>query len=348
MDDWRNCIKALQFPKIGAAQVIDVPVPKVSGNQVLIKVGAAGVCYSDIMAFKGLHPYRVPPVITGHEAAGEVVSTGDLVKRVKIGDRVAVEPHAGCGACWHCRHGQYNLCADKRLIGVGSWMGAFSEFMVAEEDMCFQIPSSISDEEGATIEPFAVGFHAVRVSGMNIGQTAAILGCGTIGMMTLLSSRIGGAVNVLVSEPSAEKRRMAQALGADRTINPLETDPVAAAFDMSGGKGIDTVFVTVSGTQVLKQALLMCRRGGTVVVVAVFPGETPVELWQIQNYERKMIGTNMYTADDYIAAIELYKAGKVDLKPLITNRVPIEESPAAIRALADGERPDDIKTVFLF
>lgn len=341
-------IKALQFPQIGTARVVDVPKPVTAARQVLVRVRAAGVCYSDIMAYKGLHPYRIPPVITGHEAAGEIVAVGEGVSRIKIGDRVTVEPHAGCGVCMQCRHGRYNLCPDKRLIGVGSWIGAFSEFMIAEEQMCYKIPDSLSWEEAAALEPFAVGFHAVRVSGLGIGDTAAVLGCGTIGMMTLISARIGGAVSILASEPSSLKREKALLMGADAATNPLETDPVAKALEMTGGNGFDTVFVTVSGTQVLKQALLMCRRGGTVVVVAVFPGETPVELWQVQNYERKLVGTNMYTSDDYEAAVALAASGKIDMKPLITHRVPLEKSPDAIRALAEGKKPDDIKTIIMF
>jgi len=290
----------------------------------------------------------VPPVITGHELAGEVVSIGKEVKHVRVGDRVAVEPHVGCGKCWFCKHGQYNLCSDKRLIGVGAWIGAFAEYVVAEEGMCFKIPSFVSWEEGATVEPFAVGYHAVHVSGMNIGHTVAILGCGTIGMMTLLASRIGGAISILATEPSEKKRKIAADIGADIVINPLQTDPVETALSTTKGKGIDTVFVTVSGTQVLKQALLMCRRGGTVVVVAVFPDETPVELWQVQNYERKLVGTNMYTSDDYEAVIQLLESGTLRLAPLISNRVPLMYAPETIKALADGERPDDIKTIISF
>ena len=323
-------------------------MPEISENQVLIKVGAAGVCYSDIMAFKGLHPYRVPPVITGHEVAGEVVEVGNKVKRVKVGDRVAVEPHAGCGVCWYCKHGHYNLCSDKRLIGVGSWTGAFAEYMVADEGMCFKIPPSMSWEEGAVIEPFCVGFHAVRVSWMTIGQSVAVLGCGTIGMMTLMAAKLSGAVSILVTEPSSRKRKIALEKGADLAINPLETDPVKSALDMTNGRGFDTVFITVSGARVLKEALLMCRRGGTVIEVAVFPGETPIELWQVQNFERKLVGTNMYTADDYEASIDLFTLGKVKFDSLITCRVPLSDSPEVIRALAAGERPDDIKTVILF
>jgi len=139
-----------------------VPVPAITDTQVLIKIKAAGVCHSDIMAFKGQHPYRVPPVITGHEAAGEVAAVGRAVTRVKPGDRVVIEPHIGCGTCWFCRRKEYNVCPDKRLIGVGTWMGVFAEYAMAEEPMCFRMPDGMSWEEGAAVEPFVVGLHAVR------------------------------------------------------------------------------------------------------------------------------------------------------------------------------------------
>lgn len=325
-----------------------MPVPLIADTQVLINVRAAGVCHSDILAFQGRHPYRVPPVITGHEAAGEVVAVGRTVTRVTPGDRVVIEPHIGCGACWFCQRGEYHVCPDKRLIGVGSWVGVFAEYVMAEESMCFRMPDGMSWEEGAAVEPFAVGLHAVKCAEIAPGATAAVLGCGTIGMTVLLALTLGGAGAVFATDVSAAKREVAVRLGAAAAFDPAATDPVRAVIERTGGLGADAVFVNVAVPTVLEQALRMCRRRGTVVDVAVFPGETSVALWLVQNFERRLVGTAMYTGEDYDTALREYAQGRVDLRPLISQRVSLRDSPAVIRRLAQGEMPDDIKTIITF
>ena len=325
-----------------------MPVPAITDTQVLIKIKAAGVCHSDIMAFKGQHPYRVPPVVTGHEAAGEVAAVGRAVTRVKPGDRVVIEPHIGCGTCWFCQRKEYNVCPDKRLIGVGTWMGVFAEYVMAEEPMCFRMPDGMSWEEGAAVEPFVVGLHAVRNVEIAPGGTAAVLGCGTIGMTVLLSLKLTGAGAVFATDVSAAKRQMAVRLGATEAFDPTDTDPVEAVIRRTGGLGVDVVFVNVSVPTVLQQALQMCRRRGTVVEVAVFPGETPVPLWLVQNFERRLVGTAMYTGDDYDMALREYARGRVNLKSLISQRVALKDSPTVIRRLARGDMPDDVKTIITF
>lgn len=333
---------------MGDAIVIDVPVPAITDTQVLIQVKAAGVCHSDILAFQGRHPYRVPPVITGHEAAGKVVATGRAVTRVKPGDRVAIEPHIGCGTCWYCQRHEYHVCPNKRLIGVGAWMGVFAEYVMAEEPMCFRMPDGMSWEEGAAVEPFAVGLHAVRSANNAPGATAAVLGCGTIGMTVLLSLTLTGAGAIFATDVSAAKREMAVRLGAAAAFDPTATDPVQAVLERTGGLGVDAVFVNVSVPKVLQQGLQMCRRRGTVVDVAVFPGETPVPLWLVQNFERRLIGTAMYTGEDYDTTLREYAQGRLNLNSLISRRVPLQDSPAVIRRLAQGDLPDDVKTIITF
>jgi threonine dehydrogenase-like Zn-dependent dehydrogenase len=328
--------------------VIDVPMPAITDTQVLIKVKAAGVCHSDIMAFKGQHPYRVPPVITGHEAAGEVAAVGRAVTRVKPGDRVVIEPHIGCGTCWFCQRGEYNVCPDKRLIGVGAWTGVFAEYVMAEGPMCFRMPDGMSWEEGAAVEPFVVGLHAVRHVELPPGGTAAVLGCGTIGLTVLLSLKLLGAGAVFATDVSAAKRDLAVRLGAAAAFDPTATDAVRAVIERTGGLGVDAAFVNVSVPAVLSQGLQMCRRRGTVVDVAVFPGDTAVPLWLVQNFERRLVGTAMYTGADYDMALREYAQGRVNLKALLSQRVSLRDSPAVIRRLARGEMPDDIKTIITF
>lgn len=341
-------MKAMKFPEAGRAEIVEVPVPAPGPGEVLIRARAAGICYSDIEAFKGAHSFRCPPVITGHELAGEVTALGPGVVSRRIGDRVAVEPHAGCGTCAYCRQGQYHTCPQKRLIGVGDWIGAFAEFVVATESMCHAIPDDMSFPEAAALEPFCVGLHAVRRAQPKLGERVAILGAGTIGLMTLLAARTAGPARIMVSEPSAAKREIARACGADSVLDPRTEDVVAEIRHATDEMGADLVFVAVSVPEALRQGVEACRRVGRLVIVASFFDGTAIEARHIQLRERTVIGTCMYTGDDYRVAIELWRAGRLDLRPLLTEFIALADAPATVAALAAHAKPDSIKTTILF
>lgn len=340
---------AMRFPEAGRAEIVEIPPPVPGETEVLVKVRAAGICASDVAAFQGRHTVRRPPVITGHELAGEVARLGDRVRCLRVGDRVAVEPHLGCGGCAFCRAGHYHECPEKRFLGVGDWIGAFAEYVVASESMCHLMPGGMTYEEGAALEPLCVGLHGVRRAGIRLGERVAILGVGTIGMMTLLTARLAGPGQVLVSDPSAFKRQMALRCGADMALDPGEQDVAECVRRAADGLGADVVFVAVAAGPVLHQGLEACRRMGRLVVVASFFDGTALDARGIQVRERTVIGTSMYTAEDYRLAIRLWCRGSLNpIRWLITDRIRLEEAPEVIAALARGHRPDSIKTVIRF
>lgn len=341
-------MKAMKFTEPGRSEIVEVPKPIPKKDEVLVRVKATGICASDIMAFKGKHPWRIPPLITGHEISGTIVELGSEVKSLESGERVAIEPHIGCGKCVLCRHGHYNVCQHKRFVGVGEWIGGFSEYVVAAEAMCHLLPEGMTYEEGAALEPLCVGLHAVLRASVSIGESIAILGCGTIGMMTLISAKIGGPGKIIVSDISSFKREMALRSGADMAIDPTQQDPVKEVLGVTEGLGADVVFVAVPLDIALSQSLQMCRRMGRVVLIATFHGESLFDTKGIQVHERSLIGTSMYTRDDYKLAIELWKKGSLEMRPLITQRISLDEAPQVISAMADGAKGDDIKTVISF
>jgi L-iditol 2-dehydrogenase len=260
-------MKAMFFPEPYRAEIVERPVPVPEDGAVLVRVRAAGICASDVAAFQGKHNVRRPPVITGHELAGEIAAVGPSVTDWAVGDRVAVEPHMGCGSCAYCRRGQYHECPEKRFIGVGDWIGAFAEYVVAAGSMCHRMPADMPYDEGAALEPFCVGLHAARRAQVQVGDRVAVLGGGTIGLMTLLAARLAGPECLLLSEPSAAKRAIASAWGAV-PIDPRAQDVIREIQDATEGLGADVVFVAVSVPEVLRQGLEACRRIGTLVIVA--------------------------------------------------------------------------------
>lgn len=338
-------MQAMRFPEPHAARIVDVPIPEPQATQVLIRVRAAGICHSDVAAFLGKHNVRRPPVITGHELAGEVMAAGAGVRELRPGARVAVEPHLGCGACYYCRRGAYHECPEKRFMGVGEWIGAFAEYVVADETMCHPIPDRMSYEEAAFLEPFCVGLHAVRRAEIRLGESVAVLGVGTIGMATMLAARLAGPGLILVSDLSAAKREAACRLGADLAVDPAAQEVVAAARQATQGVGADVVFVAVAVDRVLQDGLLLGRRMGKLVIVASFFDETGLPAREIQVRERTVLGTSMYTAEDYRLAIRLWEQGRLDFRPLISRRISLAEAPGLIAALAKNEVPDAIKVM---
>ncbi|HTU00165.1 MAG TPA: alcohol dehydrogenase catalytic domain-containing protein [Candidatus Sulfotelmatobacter sp.] len=342
-------MKAMKFPEPGRAEIVDLPVPVPTAGEVLVRVRAAGICASDVAAFTGKHDVRRPPVITGHELAGEIVQLGAGVTGHGLGDRVAIEPHLGCGTCALCRQGHYHECPSKRFLGVGDWVGAFAEYAVAAEPMLHRMPDKMSWEEGAALEPLCVGLHAVRRAGLRMGERVALLGAGTIGLMTLLAMNQAAPGWIAVTDPSRIKREMAVRCGADLVLDPTVGDPVEAVRRATDGLGADVVFLAVAAEPALRQAVEVCRRMGRLVVIASFfhGGLLPVHPLQVR--ERTLIGTSMYTADDYRLAIRLWERGQLaHLSALLTDRISLSDAPAMVAALAKGERPDAIKVIIDF
>ncbi len=342
-------MQAMKFPEPGRAEIVDVPIPVPKDNEVLVKVKAAGICASDVAAFTGKHDVRRPPVITGHELAGEIVACGLAVTQRAAGERVAIEPHLGCGECPYCRQGHYHECPSKRFMGVGNWIGAFAEYVVAAEPMCHVMPNDMSWEEGAALEPLCVGLHAVRRAGLQAGERVAILGAGTIGLMTLLSLRCMAPGWIAVTDLSPSKLALAARCGADLTIDARSADPIEAIRAATDGMGADVVFLAVAADAALRQSVEVCRRMGRLVVIASFfhGGLLPVHPLAVR--ERVLIGTSMYTADDYRLAIRLWQRGQLEHLPqLLTERIPLARGPETVAALARGEKPDNVKTIIEF
>jgi (R,R)-butanediol dehydrogenase/meso-butanediol dehydrogenase/diacetyl reductase len=214
--------------------------------------------------------------------------------------------------------------------------------------MCYLLPDEMTFEEGAAIEPLCVGLHAVRRANMGIGERIAILGCGTIGMMTLLCAKLAGPRKVIVSDINPAKRKAALEHGADVVLDPAAVDLSEKIRFETDGLGADAVFVAVGSDAVIRQAPQLCRRMGRVILIASYPDDIAFNTRPIQSFELNIMGTSMYTSDDYLTAIALCRKGIFDLKPLVTKRISLEEAPAIVSDLASGNQTDDIKTMICF
>lgn len=327
-------------------QVKEVEPQPVQSHDVLIKVKAAGICGSDLHTYKGLHPFRQPPVIIGHEVVGEVVQVGEAVKNIKVGDRVTVEPQTGCGTCEYCLAGRINYCEHRGAPGVGSWYGTMAEYFVAPEHCVFRLPDHLDFDQGVLVEPLAVGVHAVRKADVRLGEKVAILGAGPIGLLTLACVKAAGATTILVTDVLDYCLQSAQKLGATHTLNIKEKANWVEEVKAQLGP-FDKVLVAVGVPGIINMALGLLRKGGRVVTIAMFHGEQSVDIANLQGTEKEIVGCMTYTREDTLTAIDLLANGYVDSRVIITHKLPYEKAAEGFR-MVDKKEDSSIKVLITF
>jgi 2-desacetyl-2-hydroxyethyl bacteriochlorophyllide A dehydrogenase len=341
-------MRAAVIDKAFSIELKEVSLPVINKNdEVKIKVVVTGICGSEIHAYHGTHPFRVPPVISGHEFAGVVVEIGKEVRNVSIGDRVTVEPHYGCGVCRSCKDGDYNICKEKKILGTQEWTGSFGEYIVVPKNTIVKLPDNVSFEQGALIEPIAVGVHAVRKAGVKLGDAVAILGAGPIGLGLLLAAKSSGATKIFVTDALDYNLDIAKKMGATNVINSLKEDMSQIILKETSGEGVDKVFLAVGIESVLNDSFKILRRGGKLAEVALFGKKPEMEISYIQNKEINILGSNMYTRYDFEIAAEAIAANMFDTSLMISKILPIEDIKNAIK-IVDEKLENVVKVLLKF
>ena len=321
-------MKASLYDGNGVMNVVDFPRPEAGPGDAIVRVTASGICGTDLHRNTSGAPAEDVP--RGHEVAGEVVEVGDGVDPRMIGQRVAIDIHGhgrACTRCWYCRIGQYYQCLDRGP----SEGGGFAEYIRRKVIGCYVMPDNLSWEEGALVEPFAVGIHGVRRGQLVGGEIVAVLGAGTIGLTTIAASRALGAGRVLVTARHEHQAVMAKRLGADNAFSPDGPAFLEAVAEATGGRGADLTIETVGGSSevALKQALDVTRRQGRVVVLGLYRRPMTVDLLSPLFKEQSIIFSACYSIldgrHDYEIAIDLMASGKVPLKELVTHTFPLED-----------------------
>ena len=322
-------MKAAVFYGPGDLRVMERPVPQPEPGEVVLRVAACGICGTDRHIMHNEFPV-VPPVIIGHEFAGQITGLGEGVSGLAPGDWVAVDPNMPCGLCRPCRRGKVHLCERLRAVGV-DWDGGFAEFCVVPQSQCYRLPPSVSPLEGAMTEPLACCVRGIDQAGIRAGDVVAVIGGGAIGQLLAQLARLSGAGRVVVSDPLPERRELALALGADAALDPTRDDPLQAGGVLEGGA--DVVLEAVGSAATTQQAIAWAAAGGTIVWFGVTPpGETvPVEPNLIFRKELTVRGAriNPFT---HSRALALLASGRVQVKPLISQVITLEELPRALSA----------------
>ena len=322
-------MKAARWHNRNDVRVEELEIPQPKANQIKIEVKYCGICGSDLHEYLGgpifipvdnPHPYtgEKAPLVMGHEFSGEVVEVGPEITKFKVGDRVTVEPiHAKDGL-----KGKYNLDPNLNFIGLAGGGGGFSEYIVVNEDQAHKLPENVDFEQGALTEPAAVGLYAVRQSRIKAGDTAAVFGCGPIGLLVIDALRAAGASRIYAVELSPERQAKAKELGAI-IVDPVKEDAVESIRRQTNG-GVNVSFEVTGVPVVLPQALEVAEKGGELVVVSIWEKPATIHPNEIVIQEKTMKGVIAYR-DVFPKVLELMGKGYFSKDILVTKRIKLED-----------------------
>ena len=305
----------------------------------VVAVKQSGICGSDLHSYFG-HWNQSHTFAHGHETCGVVTEVGAGVTQVQPGDRVVIECFAHCGDCLYCRTGQYTHCQNRRGVSHEQH-GGFAEYTTAHVSGLFKIPDSMSDEEGALVEPLAVGVRALAQAGATSRDRVAVIGGGTIGLLCMAVAKANGVKETLITVKYPQQAAAARALGVDHVVDVTRQDLKEVVKELTGGLGMDVVIETVGGAKDFEDALGATRRRGTVVLVAGYHKPLTVDLSRIVWSEVLVTGSNCYGYSglhtDFQVAIDLIASGKVDVTKIVTHRFPLSQITEAFTVAADKE-----------
>ena len=322
-------MKAARWHNRKDVRVEELEIPQPKANQIKIEVKYCGICGSDLHEYLGgpifipvdkPHPYtgEKAPLVMGHEFSGEVVEVGPEITKFKVGDRVTVEPiHAKDGL-----KGKYNLDPNLNFIGLAGGGGGFSEYVVVNEDQAHKLPDNVDFEQGALTEPAAVGLYAVRQSRIQAGDTAAVFGCGPIGLLVIDALRAAGASRIFAVELSPERQAKAKELGAI-VVDPSKEDAVESIRRQTNG-GVNVSFEVTGVPAVLQQSLEAAEKGGELVVVSIWEQPATIHPNEIVIQEKTMKGVIAYR-DVFPKVLELMGKGYFSKDILVTKRIKLED-----------------------
>ena len=330
-------MRAVIIDAPGIIRVDNVPDPTPRPDEVLVRVGACGICGTDLHIIDGDSPLARYPIIPGHEFAGEVVALGsDVAQRygkenITIGSRIAVEPNLYCGHCDSCRTGHENLCLNYAALGVTT-NGAVAQYVTVPVAKAYALPDNMSFREGALIEPVSCAVHGMHILNPRSGDTFLIVGAGTMGLLLLQLAVRGGASRVAMVDVNAQRLALAEQLGPTRTYSDikqaLKDEPL----------GFNCVIDATGVAPVIENAFMAVKRGGKLLIFGVASNEARISLspFRIYNDEITIIGS-MAVLFSFQAALDLISSGVINTEAMLTKALPLQDFLEALDMVRYGK-----------
>ncbi len=330
----------------GVYEVKDVPVPAVKPGHILVRVKAAGLCYTDISILNGAYKGRKPvpvPMIMGHEGSGIVEETASDVTGLIPGQRIAYEALSGCGTCLNCRKGYKNMCEDWDHIGI-TYDGTFAEYLLLPAELAHPIADTISFADAAVMEPLSLAVRSLDHVKPFVGETAAIIGPGTVGMLHLQALVSAGCSKIFVIGLDVDKHRfeIAQRLGATHIVNASKEDPVKTVKELTGGIGVDILIETASSPVVWDYMLKLVAAKGRVSCFGLYP-DAQFHPLEVIRSGITLFGDVAFIQRHFLTGLNWLESGKVSGEAIITKRYTLDQAP---EAFADFKAKETIKCLF--
>ena len=335
-------MKGLVLEKYNEFVWKDVEIPSSGEENVLIRVKACAVCGSDVHGMDGSTGRRIPPVIMGHEASGIIEKCGSKVKDYKPGDRVTFDSTIYCGECEECKNGKFNLCDNRRVLGVSCedyrMDGAFAEYISVPERVLYRLPENVSFVQACMVEPLSVAYHAVTRTSVRGKACVVVFGVGTIGMLTVQVLKSFGVKTVIAVDISSARLKMALKYGADYAIDALDGDVTEQILKLTPyGKGANVCYDATGNSTTLNNSLKVLKKGGEEVLIGNLEAKTEFPLqWVVTR--QISIFASCASAGEYSQCLELISSGKVNVDVLVSKVVPMSEGNEWIKRVYQGEK----------
>jgi threonine dehydrogenase-like Zn-dependent dehydrogenase len=329
-------VRAVVFAGVGAVEVRDVPEPALEDpGDAIVRVTRTAICGSDLHFLHGKTPIE-PGETLGHEAVGVVEATGEGVTRVRSGERVVVAFDIACGTCWFCRHGQTQLCDDFRNLGAGMFGGGRAGAQAervrvpAADVNLLRVPDDVDDERALFVgDVLTTGVYGAALAEIGPEDVVAVLGVGPVGFFCVQAARMRGAARVVALDREADRLALAARMGAE-TVNVTERHPATALAEMTDGRGADVVIDAVGSPSAFETAADVVRRGGRMVVLGVYAGETiefQIGVWWARALDVRFAGICPVHAW-WERAMTAVVDGSIDPSPLVSHRLPLDDAAA--------------------
>jgi L-iditol 2-dehydrogenase len=325
-------MKALVLTAYKEFRVQDFPEPLVGPGDVLVRVEACGICGSDVHGMDGSTGRRRPPIVMGHEAAGVVVQVGAEVREHRVGERVTFDSTIYNPKSFFSRRGHFNLCDDRRVLGVSCeeyrQHGAFAELVAVPQHIVYELPAAMTFRQAALVEPVSIAVHACRLTELEDGDSALVVGAGLIGLTMIQVLRQKSVKQIIAVDLDEGKLALARQLGAAHTLNPRnETDVAAAIRARTDGRGADVAFEAVGIEATVRTAVAGVRKGGTVTLIGNLSPDVSIPLQAIVTRQIRVQGS-CASSGEYPECLELIASRKIDVDRYVSAEASLEEGPA--------------------
>ncbi|KAA0231776.1 alcohol dehydrogenase catalytic domain-containing protein [bacterium] len=337
-------MKTLFYPEWDRLEVREQPIPKIAGDEVLLRVAACGICGSELETFKNRNPRRTPPLIMGHEFCGTIVESGDAFQAFHKGQKVISHSVANCGACRPCRRGNTHLCENRQIFGMHR-PGAFAEFINVPAQCLIRWPEDLPAATACLAEPLANGVHVANLIKTRHPKMICVLGAGPIGLLCQQAAQILLGSTTIVSDFIPERLEIAKKLGAQVTVNARQENAVEVVREITSNEGVDVVIDAVGAATTKQQALEMVRPGGAVVWIGLHENTIAFDSYKVTLPEVTIYGSYAATLHELQEAVNLMASRRVEVESWVQT-FPLADGVTAFQKML-AAKGSDVKAVLV-